>query len=130
MVTDGDKSEVLTVDGKPVTATVTFVPEKTSGKVTVEFKFDASELYNKTEKSLVVFEALYAYNASGNILILNHNDITDKEQTVGIKEEKATTQTGETRSMCQIGGIACIIGCICCVGLLILTKKNEKNESN
>ena len=62
-------------DGNAVTASTTFEPEDTEGKVKVTFSFDTSTLSNK---KLVVFEKL---EADGNV-IASHEDLTDEGQTV------------------------------------------------
>lgn len=67
------------INEEPVMAETTFIAEETSGSIEVTFNFNASALGGK---SLVVFEELY-YN---NKLISEHADITDKGQTVKIKE--------------------------------------------
>ena len=71
-------NEPLLVNGKEVTAEKTFVPEKSSGSVDVEFTFDASALKGE---SVVVFEHLYA----DGVEVASHTDINDKEQTVTYK---------------------------------------------
>ena len=67
-------------EGNTVTASTTFEPEDTVGKVKVTFSVDTSTLSNK---KLVVFEKL---EADGNV-IASHEDLTDEGQTV---EGKAT----------------------------------------
>lgn len=63
-------------DGKAVTSTVTFKPEKADGSVVMEFKIDTSLL--KGGVTLVVFESLY-YNGRE---VAGHQDITDKGQSI------------------------------------------------
>ena len=62
-------------DGKEITGSVTFTPEKPDGEVEMKFYFKESDLAGKTT---VVFEKLY-YN---NVLIADHEDINDENQTV------------------------------------------------
>lgn len=62
-------------EGNTVTASTTFEPEDTVGKVKVTFSVDTSTLSNK---KLVVFEKL---EADGNV-IASHEDLTDEGQTV------------------------------------------------
>ena len=64
-------------DGNAVTASTTFEPEDTEGKVKVAFSVDTSTLSNK---KLVVFEKLAA---DGNV-IARHEDLTDEGQTVEV----------------------------------------------
>ena len=64
-------------DGKPVTATAEFTPDKPSGTVDVTFEFDASSL-NEGD-SLVAFEE--CLTVEGNLAAV-HQDINDAGQTV------------------------------------------------
>lgn len=85
---DADGNEFMTYGG--VTASKTFTPSKTSGKVEVEFVFDATVL--NAGDDVVVFEDLYRDNE----LLTTHSDINDKDQTVKIVEpEIKTTATNE-----------------------------------
>ena len=68
----------LLVNGKEITAEKTFVPEKSSGSVDIEFTFDASALKGE---SVVVFEHLYA----DGVEVASHTDINDKGQTITYK---------------------------------------------
>lgn len=63
--------------GNAVSASTTFEPEDTQGKVKVTFSVDTSTLSNK---KLVVFEKLAA---EGNV-IASHEDLTDEGQTVEV----------------------------------------------
>ena len=72
---DKATNQPLLVGGEKVTAEKTFTPEDEDGTVAVTFEFDATGLDNK---SLVVFEELYANNS----IIADHKDITDEGQTV------------------------------------------------
>lgn len=64
-------------DGKPVTATAEFTPDKASGTVDVTFEFDASKIEEGVE--LVAFEECLDVN--GNVVAV-HQDIDDEGQTV------------------------------------------------
>ena len=64
-------------DGKPVTATAEFTPDKPSGTVDVTFEFDASKIEEGVE--LVAFEE--CLDVSGNVIAV-HQDIEDDGQTV------------------------------------------------
>ena len=64
-------------DGKPVTATAEFTPDKASGTVDVTFEFDASSIEEGIE--LVAFEECLDVN--GNVVAV-HQDIDDDGQTV------------------------------------------------
>lgn len=72
-------------DGKPVTATVEFKPEKAEGSVEVPFEFDASELEGGA--ALVVFEE--CLNVDGGI-VAEHKDIDDGGQTVTVVQIRTT----------------------------------------
>lgn len=79
----------LVIDDKPVTSEIKFTPNNTSGKVDIEFKFDASKLADGAE--LVAFEELY----KDNVLVAEHKDIDDEGQTVTIGEPPATPEDGD-----------------------------------
>lgn len=74
--------------GNAVTATTTFEPEDTEGKVKVTFSVDTSTLSNK---KLVVFEKL---EADGNV-IARHEDLTDEGQTVGVIPPEIKTSAAD-----------------------------------
>ena len=76
---------LLDKNGKQITNTVTFKPEKESGYITVPFTFDSSLLKGKT---IVVFEDVYWDKKA----VFIHHDITDKPQTV-VFPEVLTTAT-------------------------------------
>ena len=71
-------NDKLLIDGKEITAEVTFTPKATTGEVEMTFTFDARELTAETE--VVVFETLYR----DGIEIAVHADIEDEGQTVKI----------------------------------------------
>ena len=71
-------NDKLLIDGKEITAEVTFTPKATTGEVEMTFTFDARELTAETE--VVVFEKLYR----DGIEIAVHADIEDEGQTVKI----------------------------------------------
>lgn len=75
-------------DGKAVTASATFEPEDTEGKVKVTFSVDTSNLSNK---KLVVFEKL---GADGNV-IARHEDLTDEGQTVEVIPPEIKTSAAD-----------------------------------
>lgn len=82
---------ILDDNNKPITSEVTFVPETEDGIQKVEFKVDTTKLGGK---SIVVYETLYF----GKILLVKHEDITDKDQTVEVtRPELKTTATDETK---------------------------------
>lgn len=71
-------------EGNPVTITVEFTPDKTTGQVDVEFNIDSSLLEGK---SIVAFEEL-KYK---DITIAVHNDLNDEDETVHYPKFKTTT---------------------------------------
>lgn len=90
------KKAVVDADGKEVTSTVKFTTpaaaegEKTvSGKVEVEFKFNASGLENHT---VVAFEKMWRKD----LLMWQHEDYNDKAQTVYFPEGKTTIKDNDT----------------------------------
>lgn len=83
---DKSTDKPLTIDGEEIHAETAFTPEEPSGKVTVEFTFNAKCI--KTETDIVVFESLYR---DGKELAV-HTDIEDEEQTVTVKVPEIGTQ--------------------------------------
>lgn len=75
-------------DGNAITASTTFEPEDTVGKVKVTFSVDTSTLSNK---KLVVFEKL---EADGNV-IASHEDLTDEGQTVEVIPPEIKTSAAD-----------------------------------
>ena len=71
-------AEPLEVDGEPVEAEATFIPEKSDGTANVAFRFNSRDIKPGTE--LVVFESL---ERGGNQLAV-HEDIEDVNQTVTV----------------------------------------------
>jgi len=87
-----DKSSgepLLDSEGNKITSSKTFVAEKASGTVEVEFTFDASLLQGK---SVVVFEDIY-YNGKQ---VATHSDINDDEQTIEFPDLKTTLVDKDT----------------------------------
>ena len=72
---DKATGQALTVDGKAVRASKTFVPERAVGTVEVSFELDSSALAGKTT---VVFEDVQSDGKS----VAVHADITDEGQSV------------------------------------------------
>ena len=84
---DKKTGEAILIDGEEITASTTFVAEKSEGSVDVIFTFDASILAPKT---VVAFEHM-EYEG---IEIAVHEDIDDEDQTVYIPKIH-TTAVGE-----------------------------------
>lgn len=77
--------KALEVDGKPVTASTTFTPDKADGTVEVTFAFDSTGIKDGTE--VVAFESL---DKGGHELAV-HADIKDEDQTVTVHESAIGT---------------------------------------
>lgn len=73
-----ESKEALLVNGKEVTASLDFIPEKKDGQVILEYTLNASDLEGK---ELVVFEDLY----KDQIQVATHADLEDQDQTVKFK---------------------------------------------
>ena len=80
---DKETGKAVLADGKEITASTTFTPEKSEGSVDVIFTFDASVVAPKT---VVAFETL-TYK---KIQIAVHAEIEDKEQTVYIPKVRTS----------------------------------------
>lgn len=94
------KKAVVDADGKEVTSTVKFTTpaaaegEKTvSGKVEVEFKFNASNLENH---AVVAFEEMWRNDIESSVPMWEHKDYSDKAQTVHFPEGKTTIKDNDT----------------------------------
>ena len=82
--------KAFTVNGKELVSKTKFTPEKSEGKVDVNFEFDAKDIKNA---ELVVFEDLV--NLDTETKVTDHKDVNDKDQTVVI-EEKPETGIGDS----------------------------------
>ena len=87
---DKETGKAVLADGKEITASTTFTPEKSKGSVDIIFTFDASVVAPKT---VVAFETL-TYK---KIQIAVHADITDKDQTVYIPKVYTTAIADDTK---------------------------------
>lgn len=123
IIMDKSTGKAFEIDGKPVTSELTFIPEKSSGKVTVSFTFDASVIKKTTE--LVVFETLYR----DGVEIAVHADIDDEGQTVKINvPEIKTPKTGDNsnrRTIATVMGVSAL-GIVSLAYYLIKKKKSNK----
>ena len=86
---DKETGKAVLADGKEITASTTFTPEKSEGSVDVIFTFDASIVAPKT---VVAFETL-TYK---KIQIAVHADIEDKDQTVYIPTIRTSAKDNVT----------------------------------
>jgi len=120
---------LVDADGKPVTATVDFKPEKADGVVEMTFEFDASELEEGTE--LVVFEE--CLDANGDI-VAEHKDFDDEGQTV-VVDNPETPETPTKPGLPKTGDdvpwipIASLAGAAACaMGISALARKPEQDD--
>lgn len=81
-----DEGELKDKDGKPVTTTIKFTPEKADGTVEVPYTVDASKLEGK---DIVAFESLQKDGKE----VAAHADITDNNQTIHVKKTPETPKT-------------------------------------
>ena len=85
-----ETGKAVMANGREITASTTFTPEKAEGSVDVIFTFDASVVAPKT---VVAFETL-TYK---KIQIAVHAEITDKDQTVYIPKVYTTAIADDTK---------------------------------
>lgn len=85
-----DEGELKDKDGKPVTTTIKFTPEKADGTVEVPYTVDTTGL---EEKSIVAFESLQKDGKE----ITSHADITDSGQTIRVKKTPTPPTTPTTK---------------------------------
>ena len=141
-----ETSEPVTSDGKPVqqdgkdlTSSVSFKPEKPEGNVKVTFKFDGSKLAGHTT---VAFESL----KSDGIELAVHADIEDADQAVKLVEppkeepkkptpetpeptpETPTTATYTPKTGDELNWVplACFVGATGCVALVAALARRRK----
>ena len=86
-----DEGELKDKDGKPVTTTIKFTPEKADGTVEVPYTVDTTGL---EEKSIVAFESLQKNGKE----ITSHADITDSGQTIRVKKTPTPPTTPTTKT--------------------------------
>lgn len=113
------------VNGKEVTAEVTFTAEKANGEIAVSFTFDGSAVTKETK--LVVFETLYRDGTE----LAAHADIEDVGQTVTLIPPKPDNpQTGDNSNLgfwIGLGAVA-LGGVIACAVMYFKRKKDEDDE--
>jgi hypothetical protein len=112
----------VTLDGKTVTAKKRFKPEKSSGAVDVEIKFDTTGM---NEHSLVIFEDL----AKDGQTVAEHQDLEDQDQTVTVTrgdhagDEASRTLAKTGTDLLLAAGSA---GILLAAGLLTLARKHRQ----
>lgn len=93
-IIDKATEKTVEVNGKDVTASATFTPDKASGSVDVVFEFDATDLAGKT---LVAYEDLYIESS----LIKQHRYIDDEAETFYIP--KIGTEAKDAENSMHVG---------------------------
>lgn len=86
---DSETGEPLLVDGKEITSTVKFTPDKANGSEEVVFTFDSTQLESKT---VVAFEKLLV----DSHVVARHTDIEDEDQSVTFPEIGTTAIDSDT----------------------------------
>ena len=110
----------LTIDGKEVTASTTFVPEKKNGAAEVTFKFDASKV---KPGNYVVFETMM--ETETKVVVGSHEDLDDKDQTFIVEAIPDHPKTGDRTNIFGWGALA--FGSLA-VGLSLVFKRKKKEE--
>ncbi len=122
---DKATGKAFLIDGKELTAEVTFTPEESCGEVTVRFTFDGSAVTKQTD--IVVFETLYCDGTE----LAAHADIEDGGQTVTLIPPKPDIpQTGDNSNLgfwIGLGSVA-LGGVIACIIMYCKRKKDEDDE--
>ena len=98
----GTGKELVDANGKPVTATTTFVAEQPNGSVELRFTFDSSLLAGE---SVVAFEDLL-YNGD---VVASHKDLNDEDQTVHFAKIGTTAVDGTTSEHMGTAGSTTIV---------------------
>ena len=121
-------------DGKPVTATAEFTPDKADGTADVTFEFDASSIEEGVE--LVAFEECFDVN--GNVVAV-HQDIDDDGQTVVVdnpdtpevpdEPDKSYDKTGAEVRLIAIAAIVLIAAGAGCGAYAIRKRKKDDSDS-
>ena len=124
-----DKSigAALLVNGKEITAEITFTPEKAEGEVIVRYTFDGKGINRQTD--IVVFEALYC---DGEELAV-HADIDDTDQTVTLTVPPApyipAPKTGDSSKLgFWIGLAAVALGGVISAGIIRIKSRKDDDE--
>ena len=124
---DKSTGAALLVNGKEITAEITFTPEKAKGEVIVRYTFDGKGINRQTD--IVVFEALYC---DGEELAV-HADIDDTEQTVTLTVPPApyipAPKTGDSSKLgFWIGLAAVALGGVISAGIIRIKSRKDDDE--
>lgn len=90
---DKETGEPAQLGGKDVTATTSFVLDKSSGSVSLSFTFDGSALKGH---DIVAFETVSKEGAE----VAVHSDIDDAGQTVSLADKPVTPTSPAPRAVC------------------------------
>lgn len=124
---DKSTGAALLVNGKKITAEITFTPEKAEGEVIVRYAFDGKGI--KCQTDIVVFEALYC---DGEELAV-HADIEDAKQTVTLTVPPApyipAPKTGDSSKLgFWIGLAAVALGGVISAGIIRIKSRKDDDE--
>ena len=124
---DGTTGAALLINGKEITAEITFTPEKAEGEVIVRYIFDGKGIKRKTD--IVVFEALHC---DGEELAV-HADIDDTDQTVTLTVPPApyipAPKTGDNSKLgFWIGLAAVALGGVISAGIIRIKSRKDDDE--
>ena len=124
---DRSTGAALLVNGKEITAEITFTPEKAEGEVIVRYTFDGKGI--KCQTDIVVFEVLYC---DGEELAV-HADIEDAEQTVTLTVPPApyipAPKTGDNSKLgFWIGLAAVALGGVISAGIIRIKSRKDDDE--
>ena len=124
---DKSTGAALLINGKKITAEITFTPEKAEGEVIVRYTFDGKGINRRTD--IVVFEALYC---DGEELAV-HADIDDTEQTVTLTVPPTpyipAPKTGDNSKLgFWIGLAAVALGGVISAGIIRIKSRKDDDE--
>ena len=124
---DKSTGAALLINGKKITAEITFTPEKAEGEVIVRYTFDGKGINRRTD--IVVFEALYC---DGEELAV-HADIDDTDQTVTLTVPPApyipAPKTGDSSKLgFWIGLAAVALGGVISAGIIRIKSRKDDDE--